>query len=59
MFRYDPNGIFDPSFGNGGVAGVDFQGRKDRVHSLILQADGKIIAVGQSENDFALARFNG
>jgi uncharacterized delta-60 repeat protein len=59
VFRYDAHGIFDPSFGNGGMAGVDFGGREDRVHSVALQADGKIMAVGQSENDFALARFNG
>jgi uncharacterized delta-60 repeat protein len=58
VFRYDPTGHFDQSFGRGGVATFDFQGREDRVHALALQPDGKIVAVGQSEADFALVRFN-
>ena len=59
VFRYRPDGFFDESFGRGGVATFDFQGREDRVHALALQPDGKIVAVGQSEADFALVRFNG
>jgi hypothetical protein len=39
------------------VATFDFQGREDRVHAVALQPDGKIVAVGQSEADFALVRF--
>ena len=58
VFRYDPKGYFDPSFGQNGVASFDFGGREDRVHALALQPDGKIVAVGQSEADFALVRFN-
>jgi len=58
VFRYDPKGFFDPTFGRGGVASFDFQGREDRVHAVALQPDGKIVAVGQSEADFAVARFN-
>jgi uncharacterized delta-60 repeat protein len=58
VFRYDGNGVFDRSFGRGGVASFDFGGREDRVHAVALQPDGKIVAVGQSEADFALVRFN-
>jgi len=58
VFRYDNQGSFDPTFGRSGVASFDFQGREDRVHAVVLQPDGKIVAVGQSEADFALARFN-
>jgi uncharacterized delta-60 repeat protein len=58
VFRYLPDGSFDETFGRGGVATFDFQGREDRVHAVALQSDGKILAVGQSEADFALARFN-
>jgi uncharacterized delta-60 repeat protein len=58
VFRYDDKGNFDPSFGRRGVASFDFQGREDRIHALALQPDGKIVAVGQSEADFALVRFN-
>lgn len=58
VFRYDSNGVFDPTFGRGGVASFDFGGREDRVHAVALQSDGKIVAVGQSEADFAVVRFN-
>jgi hypothetical protein len=59
VFRYSSDGFLDDSFGRGGVATFDFQGREDRVHAIALQPDGKIVAVGQSEADFALVRFNG
>lgn len=58
VFRYDSHGFFDPTFGRGGVTAIDFQGREDRVHAVARQSDGKIVAVGQSEADFAVARFN-
>jgi uncharacterized delta-60 repeat protein len=58
VFRYDSRGFFDASFGRAGVAVFDFEGREDRVHAMALQPDGKIVAVGQSEADFALVRFN-
>ena len=58
VFRYDSRGFFDASFGRAGVAVFDFEGREDRVHAMALQSDGKIVAVGQSEADFALVRFN-
>jgi uncharacterized delta-60 repeat protein len=57
IFRYDAGGLLDETFGKGGVASFDFGGREDRVHAVALQPDGKIVAVGQSEADFALARF--
>ncbi len=59
VFRYDTGGLLDAGFGRGGVATFDFQGREDRVHAVALQSDGKIVAVGQSEADFAVVRFNG
>ncbi len=58
VFRYDPDGFLDPTFGNGGILTADFGGREDRVHAVALQKDGMIVAVGQSETDFALVRFN-
>ena len=54
---YDTAGFFDTGFGRAGVATFDFQGREDRIHALARQRDGKIVAVGQSEADFAVARF--
>jgi uncharacterized delta-60 repeat protein len=57
--RYDPEGHLDPAFGRGGLATFDFQGREDRAHALALQPNGGIVAVGQSETDFAVVRFDG
>jgi uncharacterized delta-60 repeat protein len=59
VFRYDQNGHLDQSFGRKGIANFDFGGREDRVHGVALQPDGKIVAVGQSEADFGIARFYG
>ena len=59
VVRYDPNGRLDPSFGRDGLATFDFGGREDRTHGLALQPDGGIVAVGQSETNFAVARFDG
>ena len=58
VFRYNPDGTLDGSFGRRGVASFDFGGREDRVHAVALQPDGKIVAVGQSEADFAIVRFH-
>jgi len=59
VLRYDPRGRLDSTFGHDGLATVDLGGREDRVHALAIQSDGKVVAAGASENDFALARFNG
>jgi len=59
VVRYDPEGRLDPSFGRDGLATFDFGGREDRTHGLDLQSDGGIVAVGQSETNFAIARFDG
>jgi uncharacterized delta-60 repeat protein len=58
VFRFDGAGFLDRSFGRDGVASFDFDGREDRVHSIAVQRDGKIVAVGQSEADFGVVRFN-
>lgn len=57
VFRFDRHGLLDPSFNSDGVAVFDFQGREDRVNGVAIQPDGKLVAVGQSEADFAVARF--
>ncbi|MDQ1490100.1 MAG: hypothetical protein QOJ23_2614 [Actinomycetota bacterium] len=58
VVRYDQRGQLDRSFGHDGLATADFGGRDDRLRGLALQPDGKIVAVGSSETDFALARFD-
>lgn len=57
------NNSVDASFGTGGVATLDFNSSGDSVVEIHLLSDGKILAAGttsgNSDRDFALARFNG
>lgn len=61
--RLMPDGTVDPTFGTFGngfavaerVAGVE----SDGANSIAIQADGKIVAAGQSNNRDAMVRFNG
>jgi uncharacterized delta-60 repeat protein len=60
--RYNPDGTPDTTFGNGGQVTTDFDGFNDDVFSILIQADGKLVAVGSAKNpanfyDFALARY--
>lgn len=61
VMRFETNGAVDASFGTNGAAVTGFFGRNDVALDLAIQPDGKIVAVGQTENrsqDFALARYN-
>lgn len=58
VVRYDKKGYLDRTFGHDGTATADFGQRDDRVRGIALQPDGKVVAVGSSETDFALARFD-
>jgi uncharacterized delta-60 repeat protein len=58
LSRYEANGNFDSTFGNGGQVKANLSGA---IRSLTIQSNGKIIAAGtSSENsgDFKLARFH-
>jgi uncharacterized delta-60 repeat protein len=49
--RYLPDGTLDTSFGNqSGLARIDFFGAFDNANDLVIQPDGKIIAVGSAKN---------
>jgi len=61
--RYNSNGALDATFGNGGFVLTDFAGNDDFALGVVIQADGKIIAVGVAYNasngcDVALVRYN-
>ncbi len=64
LARVNTDGTLDAGFGTGGVLTTDVQG-DDTVTALIVQPDGKIVAVGMSEDnatgevDVALVRYNG
>jgi uncharacterized delta-60 repeat protein len=63
LARYNSNGTLDTSFGTSGkvTTAFDFPGNFDRVFTVVVQPDGKFVAVGSTVNlyaNFALARFN-
>jgi uncharacterized delta-60 repeat protein len=63
LARYNSNGSLDPTFGNGGKVITDLFGTSDDIaYSLVLQADGKLIAAGRTGQypnfRFGLARYN-
>jgi uncharacterized delta-60 repeat protein len=60
--RYNSDGSPDTTFGNGGQVTTDFDGFNDDVFSVLIQPDGKIVAVGSAKNpanfyDFAAVRY--
>ncbi len=55
--RYKPNGSLDPSFSGDGMQTTDFGGF-DEANGVAIQADGKIVAVGNAGGDFGVARYN-
>ncbi len=60
--RYNANGSLDNTFSGDGKQTTDFGGAEERATGVALQADGKIVAVGQGASGgnygFALARYN-
>ncbi|MFG2335324.1 calcium-binding protein [Streptomyces yangpuensis] len=48
--RYNPDGSLDTTFGDGGKVSTDIAGGSDSAEGVALQADGKIVVVGVSEN---------
>jgi uncharacterized delta-60 repeat protein len=57
LARYLPDGSLDGTFGVDGTVTTDFFGGNDGVGPLILQLDGKPVAAGNAEGDFALVRY--
>ena len=62
LARYNLDGSLDTTFGNGGTITTDFLGAEDDVFSVLIQPDGKIVAVGSANSpvdfyDFAAARY--
>lgn len=59
LVRLQPNGLFDASFGRGGQMITRWDGGSN-IRALALQADGKIVAVGNCYGRYmALARYLG
>jgi uncharacterized delta-60 repeat protein len=50
VVRYDGNGPLDPTFGTAGVVTVDFFAANDDAVDVLVQPDGKILALGIARN---------
>lgn len=61
LARYNTNGTLDTSFSGSGKLTTDFYGDNDVARAIVLQSDGKIVAVGGVKNaneySFGLARY--
>ena len=58
LARYESTGTLDLTFGTAGLVTTDFGGSVDRAFAMALQPDGKLVVVGDSDANFALARYN-
>jgi uncharacterized delta-60 repeat protein/uncharacterized repeat protein (TIGR01451 family) len=58
LVRYNSDGSLDPTFGSGGKVTTDFGTLDDEAYAIAIQPDGKIVAAGISNCDFAFARYN-
>ena len=58
LARYNPNGSLDTSFSGDGRKRTSFGGF-DSANGVALQGDGRIVAVGAGNGEFALARYLG
>src|SRR5204862_2697705 len=61
LARYYTDGTPDATFGNGGQVSTEFLGLEDDAFSVLIQPDGKIVAVGSANDpatfyDFAAVR---
>src|SRR5512144_1533228 len=64
--RFEAEGTLDPTFGNGGLVTIDFDGGTggDHAEGIALQADGRIVIAGTTHgaglqsDDFAVARLS-
>jgi len=50
VWRYSSDGVLDTSFGTNGMVEQDGGGTLEGVNQLILQSDGKILAIGTSQD---------
>jgi uncharacterized delta-60 repeat protein len=65
VVRYNPNGTLDQSFGSGGKVVLPVTPRDDSFYAVAVQADGKIVVVGNvsaaagsPNTDFLIVRVN-
>jgi len=59
LVRYNPDGTVDTTFGNNGFVSTPFGAGVAFANTVLIQIDGKIIAVGNSNNQTTLVRYLG
>jgi uncharacterized delta-60 repeat protein len=59
LARYTANGTLDMTFGNGGFVATPFGSSTASVNTILIQTDGKIVAVGNSNSGTTIARYLG
>jgi uncharacterized delta-60 repeat protein len=59
LVRYNPDGTVDTTFGNNGFVSTPFGAGVAFANTVLIQIDGKIIAVGNSNNGTTLVRYLG
>lgn len=62
LVRYNADGSLDATFSSDGIQTTDFSGSNDNGRALVLQADGKLVVAGTSndgsQNRIAVVRYN-
>ncbi len=59
LARYNSDGSLDTTFSSDGIVTTTFFNfSTDLAHAVAIQTDGKIVAAGMSNGNFALARYN-
>lgn len=58
VVRYNHDGTLDANFDGDGVVITPVSGSADEIWGITLQTDGKIIAVGDSNGQITVARYN-
>ncbi|MFS4460160.1 hypothetical protein [Bdellovibrio sp. HCB2-146] len=58
LARYHLDGTYDTSFNKSGTAVFDLSGNSDYVSDMVIQADGKILIAGQTNENFTVIRVN-
>lgn len=56
LIRYNADSTIDPTFEGNGIVKTDLNSKSDTVLPAALQADGKIVAVGNFNSQFAVVR---
>ena len=57
LVRYNPDGSLDTTFGTGGIVTTDLGTQDDDARAVAIQPDGKIVVVGNTSDNIALARY--